>query len=300
MSRKQFALIILACAVISAGSAWGQTGGTEKSFNLLHSKPDTLTAEEKAEQAEAKISRLEAGRLETSLSLGFLGLETTLLAHPQIIYKFTNEETFWGDVELQGQSAFNPIVRMNYNLTHWFALESLFGFSVSDYEAQITNRHVRANEENASIIDDPPLGEFDAERRSVITLETGFNALLYPLNIGGNGIGRWHPFLLGGIDRIWYDLNSSYTDQTSASWNYLTGIGVRFIADDLISVRLDMVYSTTEVQFMPAEDFDVLEEGTLRIPVYEYPEIGPETPVQEFAPQTINVLRWGIGFAANF
>jgi hypothetical protein len=297
LPMKKLAIIFLIGAIGTA-SAVAQT--TEKSFNLKRSVADSLRFDDDEDLfAEAYTPGIKAGQLECSLTLGFLNLEQTLLAGEQLIYKVTDEAVWWGDVELIGQSAFNPVVRLNYNVTEWLAIEPLFTISVSEYTARIENRHRLGLEEDAQVENDVPLEEFDAERRSIITLGTGVNAVFYPFNLRGDGNGRWHPFLIGGLGKTWFDLNSNYTDSAAGSSSFCAGGGMRLIADELISIRFEVVYNSADLQFDAAESFDEFNEGTVRVPVYEF-TTGQEVPVDQFESQTVSGISWGIGFTASF
>lgn len=300
MSQRNLLAVVLLAAILSASVVLAQASAKSQTFNLTSAARDSaLYGDENELAIEVREPQIAGGQLETSLTMGFFNLNTTLLAGEQLLYKFTEEATYWGDVKLVGQQAFNPVIRLNYNFSPWFALEGAFSLSVSEYTAEITERHRRANEEDAIIENDPPLEEFDPEHRSLITLGTGMNAIIYPFNLDGDGRGRFHPYLVGGARRIWYNLNSSYTDDAAASWNYLGGLGLRFIADDLVSIRIQVAYNTMEIQFNPSESWETFNEGTVRIPVYQVIQ-GQSILVEEFKPQTINTLSWGLGFTANF
>ena len=56
----------------------------------------------------------------------------TLLQHPNLIYKTDADAYYYGDVELKGSAAFNPILRLGYNLTPWFGLEMQGGATFAD------------------------------------------------------------------------------------------------------------------------------------------------------------------------
>jgi hypothetical protein len=297
MLKPMTIVLLLAplCALVAPDLATAQD--QERTFSLTRSERAAAQEEEARERHEPQI---RAGKLETSLTLGFQDLGMTLLAHDQIIYKRTDERTFWGDVDLVGEPAFNPILRLSYNLTSWFALEGQFNFSVTEYTAQITNPWSRENTDDPNpAIPVTEIGEFDAERRSVLTYGGGMSALIYPFNITGSRISRWHPYLIGTYDRIWFDLNSNYTAGTSAQWVYGLGGGLRFIADRLVSIRLEASYRTTELQLTPAENFEVLNEGTLPIPLYQY-DMGRPFPVESFESNDISGLSWSVGFIASF
>jgi hypothetical protein len=196
-----------------------------------------------------------------------------------------------------GEGAFNPVLSLGYNLTPFFALEGAFGFSVSKYQATITRRVRRSNDPGAAPDpEEPELGEFDAENRSIITLNAGVNGIFYPFNLGG-GEGRFHPFLTGGASRVWYDMNSNYVDGAAATWNANLGAGFRLIADDLISLRFQIVLHYNTVEFTPAPFFEERNDGTLQIPLTTFPD---ENVVTEYESQSLTSLAWGLGFFASF
>lgn len=310
-SRTPLVLLALATLALSAVAAAAQADtppAPEKSFSLKHQRADTtgLARRTGAEDATKQhyTPRIEAGKLELGMTLGFLDLNQTLLDHPRrLIYKRTDEFTYYGRVFLQGESAFNPVMRLSYNLTPWFGLENVSGISVSEYHSVIDSTVAFSNEVGSGLrVDNPPLGEFDAERRSCITLSSSLNAVIYPFNIGSSEgrASRWHPYLTGGVGRSWYSLNSNYTDKTTGAWNLSGGGGLRFIADDLISVRFEVVYNRATVEFEPNDNFTVEDEGTLPIPLYEWQQGSAPAPVQSFASQTLSSLSWGLGFTASF
>ena len=303
MSKKCLtAPTILLLILLGSAVAWAQDPGEEKSFNLKHDASALYRSDldDEDEVAEVYVPGIYGGDLECSVTLGFMDLATSLLKGEQLVYKFTDEATYWGDLDFQGESAFNPIVTLSYNLNPWFALEPHVSLSFSEYQTEITNRHVRANDDpEAPIENDPPLDEFDAEHRSVVTIHGGLAGLVYPFNIGDDGQGRWHPFLMGGVQRTWFDLNSNYTQGNSASWTTRFGAGFRFIADDLVSVRFQVAIETTTVEFQPSDRWESFNEGTLLVPVYEVKD-GQFYVVDSFESQSVTSLSWGIGFTANF
>jgi hypothetical protein len=144
--------------------------------------------------------------------------------------------------------------------------------------------------------EEPPLGEFDTENRSLVTLNLGLNGILYPFNFGG-GEGRFHPYLIGGFGRIWYDMNSNYVDQAAAAWDFNLGAGFRLIADELVSLRFEIGMHFNNLQWEPASNFEERNEGTLIIPITTFPD---EEIVTEYESQSITSLAWGVGFFASF
>jgi hypothetical protein len=273
-----------------------QPKNEEQTFNLLRDTEQTAREEEE-EQVEVFQPRIEPGTIECNFTLGFLNLNQVVLSADQIIYKYDEEATYWGDIAIKGESAFNPIFHLGYVLTPFFSLEGTFGVSFSTYTTDITRRVRRANEAGSTPDpEEPALGEFDAEQRSLVTLNAGLNGVFYPFNLGG-GEGRFHPYLTGGFGRMWYDMNSNYIDSAATAWDFNFGGGIRLIGDDLISLRIEAVLHVHDLEFTPAANFEERDEGTLIIPLTTFPD---EDIVTQYESQSISSLAWGIGFFASF
>lgn len=245
--------------------------------------------------------RVDQGTIEVSLSLGFLNLNTTLLEHEQIVYKYTQENTYFGDVTVKGETAFNPVLRLGVNISRWFALEAQGGVSFCDYTTTIENRKYQKNEPEAPVIADPPLGEFDAEARSLLTGQAGLNAVVYPFNIKTRSSSRFHPYLTGGFEHFWYNMNSNYTGGgTAGSLGANLGAGIRLLADENVSVRFEVLFHRNTLDWTPAEFFTELNEGTLQIPLEDWPNEAARRPVTEFQSHDLNLLNWSIGVQGSF
>ncbi|RKZ12047.1 hypothetical protein DRQ50_12585, partial [bacterium] len=156
MSSKSLVVLIVAAVCLVGGAAWAQTeepAGTseEPTFSL---RRDSSTAAAELELSEEEsfhrwIPAIKQGTLEFSFALGFLNLNSTLLQHDKIIYKYTQEDTYFGDVEIKGETAFNPVLRGGINISRWFGLEAVGGLSFSDYQAEIKNPFRQKNEPGA-------------------------------------------------------------------------------------------------------------------------------------------------------
>jgi hypothetical protein len=276
----------------------------EKVFRLLR---DTSALEEldiEGEEVEIWEPAIRGGTVEISFGFGFLDFNKTLWKHDQIIYKFTTDATFWGDVAIKGESAFNPVLRLGYNLTDWFSLEGIGGVAITDYNSTITDRRFRENKPDAIIQDDPPLGEFDAEKRSLLTLQASLNAVVYPLSFANEGQGRWHPFLTAGVGQMWYEMNSNYFDGTAGAPDFNFGGGLRLLADRSISVRFEVIAHMHSIEFTPAPSFTTRDEGTVVVPLNEYPRQPDgsvdERQVTKYDAQDLMLLNWSIGVQGSF
>lgn len=275
-----------------------------RTFKLTH---DSATAAEDLEveaEAEKWVPGIRPGTVELSMSLGFMNLASTLLEHEQMIYKYTTESTYWGDVVIKGQTAFNPVLRIGYTPKPWLTIEGFGGLSISEYTSTVENRRVRKNEEGSLAQDDPELGDFDAEARSLITLQGGVDVLVYPFNFRGDGNGRWHPYLTGQFGHIWYDMNSDFTAGSTGSGDVAFGGGLRLLAERNVSLRLEATFHSNTIEFTPTEYFLETDEGTTLVPLMEYPRIDGdryiERPITEFASESLSYLVWSIGFQGSF
>jgi len=297
---QRFALV-LTILVLSSGMLYAQSESEENTFNLQREGSGQLLLLEEEEEA-ALVPQIDGGNVEASVTLGFSDLGTVLFQHEQIIYKYTEEATFWGDVTLTGESAFNPILRTAYNVTDWLALESQLGITFSKYYGAIENPGRRINEPRASPDVNPPeVGEFDAETRSVVSGSAGLNLLYYVFDhIAGNSEGRFHPFLAGGLGQIWYGFDSNYTESVTSSRNYYGSAGLRIITDKHLSIRMEINYNHHVLDIEPSQYFDVLNEGILQIPLNEFPEVGGQQAVESFASHTIDAVGWSIGVMTTF
>ncbi len=276
-----------------------------KTFKLLHESPNAArNLDVEDVEAQKWVPGIHAGTKELSLSLGFMGLTSTLLQREQMIYKYNTEATYWGDIKITGQSAFNPVLRLGYTLKPWLTLEGFGGLSISEYTSSIENAHWRKNEPNAQRQDNPVIGQYDAEARSLITLQAGADAMIYPLNFKGDGAGRLHPYFTAQVGRIWYDMNSDYTAGSTAANDMGFGGGVRLLAEKNISLRLEATYHFNKVEFAPAEYFLETNQGTTLVPLMEFPNLPDggftERRITSFEAQDVNYLAWTLGVQGSF
>jgi len=284
----------------------------QKNFQLLR---DSSSAVEELDIEDEELDiwepGIQRGTIEFSFGFGFLDFNKILWQHDQIIYKYTNDATYWGDVNIKSESAFNPVLRLGYNLTDWISLEAIGGVAIAEYNSSITNRRGRENKPDSPIFENPELGEFDAERRSLLTLQASLNAVVYPLSIFGDGKGKLHPFLTGGIGKMWYEMNSNYFDEATDTNDINFGGGLRLLADKNISVRFEVIAHMHELEFTPAANFTVRDEGTVVVPLYEYPINPDDGSVTEQRPtrsdgspgydsHDLVLLNWSIGVQGSF
>ena len=307
MSHKLLTFIVAGLCLMAGLPALAQDKGSTEIFHLLRNEDLAKKAQaEKEVAAKAWEPHLQPGKIQFGLSLGRLDLNQSVFNQEQIIYKFNDEATYWGDVDINGGTAFNPVFHLGYSLNRWLTVETLGGLSFSEYKTTITNRHRRENDTGSTVdFDEPPLGEYDAEARSLLAVQFGVNAVVYPLAIKGEGRGRFHPYVTAGIGRTWYDMNSNYNNGSTGSNDMNFGGGIRILADRTISIRLEAVLHTNTLQWEPDDNFLVLNDGSQPVPLEEFP-INPETRsfteqmVTSYNSVDMSTLNMSLGFQGSF
>lgn len=305
MSHKSLSALIILAFILVCTPVWAQLDVTDKTFPLARDgEADEETLETDLEELEVWEPGISKGDFGVSAMFGFLDLNKTLMSHEQIIYKWVQTEVLWGDVEVIGANAFSPSVRAGYNFTQWFCLEALGGFSLGDYKTTAVNRGGRSNEaESAPYPFEPALGEFDTEQRSLLTLQAALNAVIYPFNISGDGKGRFHPYVSASVGRMWYSMNSNYSDELTGAMAYTAGGGIRFLVDKSISIRFEMIMNHNSVQFAPRDYFEEFNEGTQLVGIDEFPMVDGSLEVgkvEEYGSQTNTSMGWSVGVQMTF
>ena len=299
MPNRTLSLLLIMCMLVGF-AAQAQEQETEKVFKLL--RPSSSAIEELDLEEESRVDlwepTIKPGQLEVSFTLGNLNLDQVLLAHNEIIYKYTDEDTYWGDVAFKGSaSAFSPSLRMNYNISHYFGLEGLGNFSTCNYSTNITNRVVRSNGDAPVVSNqEPVLEEFDGERRSLVAFLGSINAVIYPLNIREDRVGNWHPYITRSLDRlVQHELGLHRRHHERRQPRF--GAGIRFLAEKVVSARFEVVFLQHELEWKPAEYFKSLNDGTKIIDLNEYSD-GPTDPkiVTSYEPQSISTTQISLGF----
>jgi opacity protein-like surface antigen len=300
MSLKSLSTLTIVAVLCLPVAAIAQEQQEEQTFRLLRDSASAEKELELEEQLPTWTPRIDQGTIEVSVALGFLNLNTTLLKHDQIIYKYTQENSYFGDVTIKGESAFNPMLRLGFNWSRWFALEGVGGLSFSEYTSTIENRKSQKNEPGAPVISDPPLGDYDAEQRSLLTGQAALNAVIYPLNIARRINSRFHPYLTAGVEHFWYNMNSNYTNETATAFGGNVGGGIRVLADENISVRFEVLLHMNKLDWTPATYFTERNEGTVRVPLEAWPDDGVRDRVTDFEANDMILLNWSVGIQGSF
>lgn len=296
---------LLICSAVLAQDTDLETAPKEPTFKLLRDSAQPLDGDDGDEEEEIWVPGIHAGTIEFSFSLGSLGLNSTLLKHEQMIYKYNEEDTYWGDYEIKGQSAFQPVARLGYNVKPWLSIEAIGSFSFSDYTSSVDNIFYRSNDTSEEYRPGYPatLGEFDLEKRSLFTANAGVNAVIYFRNLDGNRGGRFHPFVTGGVSNMWYSMNSNFVDEAATAMDFNIGGGLRLLADRKVSVRLEAVFHFNSLEWTPAQYYTERDDDTVQVPLYEFPVVNEQTlqvPIESFESNSIGALAVSLGVQGSF
>lgn len=317
MSKQFFAFVFAGIAILLAPVLFGSTTlaqdaprdrdmsasedpSDEKVFNLIIGGDDAEEIVEEEEDQPRFEPRIEPGEFALTLTLGYFGLSGDLLEHSNLIYKATDDEYFFGDIKLKADAAFNPILRLGYDVTSWLGLEGQLGMTFVEYNADITNPRSVDPVNPGNPEDVAEMGDFDAEHRSAVISISNVNALIYPLSFNNDGSGRWHPYLTGGVGYAYYSLDSDYIEGGSGALSFNGGFGMKLIGDDLISLRIEALYQIHTIDFEPGEVFRERDAGTVITGVLEFDNTGHASQVEDYASNSLGGLTWQMGFTVGF
>lgn len=300
---KQILVVLVALAILATAplaAAQDQPEPEEKVFNLIVGGDAAQVIEEDVDDTPTFEPAIVPGQWQFGLTLGYGSTSGTIFEHDNIIYKANDEAYFYGDVEIKGDSAFNPTARLSYNFNTWFALEASLGLSFAEYTASISNAYSvdPVAQDTPTRVDE--MGEFDPEHRSILMAITNVNGIFYPFNLDGDGKGRWHPYVTGGLGYAMYSIDSDYTDNGASSFNVNAGLGLVLVADDLVTVRAEALYEVHTIGFEPGEFFQERDSGTVQVPIYEFTDFGHFSRVEEYGSNSLSFLTFQLGFMINF
>lgn len=189
---------------------------------------------------------IEPNVWELSLNFGNVGYATTLVEADGIVVDVEDPVTaLYADTALEGESSFNPQFRVGRTFGTHFALEASFGFAIGDFE-QTASNFVSWSDPN----DDNTLTEVEREKGSYFVYTQELAGVYYP-----RGEGRVQPYLIGSIGQSYWELDSNYVDGITDNLAFSYGAGLRIVADDLYSFRVEVRQYRQNVQFELADTF---------------------------------------------
>jgi len=236
---------------------------------------------------------IETGAWEFIFQLGFLNLNKRLFGADNIIVDWEADGRIYGNMEIQGTSAFSPQFRMSRNWGHW-GFQSTFGFTLGDFDQVVTDLRKRP-EDSAAVF-----GENDPERGSFFQWYHDHSVIYNVLTKG-----RLIPYLSAGVGGQYYYMDSTYVFDSTSAFTLSFGGGLRVVADELFSVlfevknyRQTLRWHTDSVFMGDVVDPD-RDDVLIDIPMTVL-EDGAERPFTGFADETLNNIWYSIGLVATF
>jgi hypothetical protein len=189
---------------------------------------------------------IEPNTWELGLQIGYLGLNHTLIESNEIVVDMeAPDELIFGSMELTGEFGFAPKFMLNRTFGSHLALENSVSFAFGDFEQSMTGAQAKWREVGSS----NTLTENEIETGSFFALVQDHSLTYYPF-----GDGLLQPFVSGGIGSQWYELDSDYiADGLTGAFSFSYGLGLRVVADDLYSFRLEVRNYHAQVEFEVAD-----------------------------------------------
>jgi hypothetical protein len=206
---------------------------------------------------------IEPNTWELGLQIGYLGLNHTLVESDAIVVDMeAPDELIFGSMELSGEFGFAPKFMANRTFGSHFALENSVSFAFGDFEQSVDNDQAKWRNQTSNELTDNEI-----ETGSFFALVQDHSLTYYPL-----GEGLLQPFVSGGVGSQWYEIDSDYiADGLSGAFSFSYGVGLRIVADDLYSFRLEVRNYHSQVEFEVAERWRIQQnkagDALLSVPV---------------------------------
>ncbi len=240
---------------------------------------------------------IDTDKWELSFQIGFMNLAQTLFRADQIVVKWNSKGKIFGDMEVKGQSAFSPQLRIARNWGH-LGWQQTFGLTLTDFAQSVSNSKERSVSGNQG---DVVLLETDLERGS-LAMWYHDTALVYNVLTKGRVI----PYLMGGVGGQYWYVDSSYINDTPPILAYNIGAGIRIVGDDLFSVTVEVRDYFSKVQhrsgaiFRPGVVDPQDDTRQIDIPLSVLDAQGQEQPFSGFQKESLSSLWYSIGVVATF
>lgn len=215
---------------------------------------------------------VEAGVWEISVQVGYLNLDKILVQSPNVVVDVENpSDAIFAPMELRGELSFSPQLKVNRTFGNNFAVENSFGFAIGDFQQSVGSDQTAWT--LAGSVSTNTLTEQEIEAGSYFMWFHEHSLVYYP-----RGEGRIQPYLGLGIGTQHYAVDSAYIEGNASSLAFSYGAGVRVVADDLYSFRVEVRNYHSAIQYEVAEQFrpdqvNLTGDGIVGFPVAELREL---------------------------
>jgi len=222
---------------------------------------------------------VESSVWEISVQIGYLNLDRILMEAPGVVVDVENpSDAIFASMELRGELSFSPQLKINRTFGNNFAVENAFGFAIGDFQQSVQDDQVAWT--LAGAVSTNTLTEQEIEAGSYFMWFHEHSLVYYP-----RGEGRIQPYLGVGLGTQHYGVDSAYIEGNASSLAFSYGAGLRVIADDLYSFRLEVRNYHSSIQYDVADSFrpdqvNLTGDGIVGFPVAELRELAGLTPAE--------------------
>lgn len=219
---------------------------------------------------------IEPGVWELGLQIGYIDLSAKLMEASGIIVDLENaQEAIFADMELDGDSGFAPLIRINRNLGTHLSFVNSIGFTIGDYTQKVTG----SQEKWKSPVSTNTLTPTEIETGSYFMWRHEHGFAYYP-----RGRGMVQPFLTAGVGTNHFSINSKYIGGTAGNLAFSYGAGLRIVADDLFSITLEVRNYNTKIQYEVARNYKVIpnlaSDGLIAFPTSQLVDVDDMTDAE--------------------
>jgi opacity protein-like surface antigen len=193
---------------------------------------------------------IEAGVWELGLQIGYIDFSAKLMEAKNVVVDVRDpQDAIFADMELVGDSSFQPLIRVNRNFGTHLEFVNSIGFAIGDYTQKITS----PQEKWISATSTNTLTALEIEQGSYFMWRHEHGFTYYP-----RGKGAFQPFLTAGIGTNHFSVDSAYISGSAGGLAFSYGGGIRVVADDLFSLTLEVRNYQTKAQYDVAQNYEVL------------------------------------------
>lgn len=216
---------------------------------------------------------IESGVWELGVQIGYIDFSSRLFGSENVIVDLEDpQQAIFADMEIRGESSFQPLVRISRTFGEHFVFENAIGFAIGDYEQTISSDITKWKSREGS----NELTEKEYEAGSYFMWRHEHSIVYYP-----RGRGAVQPYVTGGVGTNHLAVDSAYVEGGSGALAFSYGAGIRWVADELFSLTLEVRNYHTSIQFDVAQEYQELPnlnaDGLVSFPTATLTDIGNMT-----------------------
>ncbi len=240
-------------------------------------------------------SGIEPNVWELGIQIGYIDFTSRLFGAKGIIVDLENaQDAIFADMEITGDSSFQPLIRINRSIGTHLELVNSIGFAIGDFNQQIIGPQEKWKSRDSS----NTLTDLELQRGSYFMWRNEHGLTYYP-----RGRGRVQPFLTAGAGWNNFSIDSPYLAGSAGAFAFSYGGGLRIVADDLFSVTFEIRNYQTDIQFVPSDKYKVIPnlsaDGQISFPTAALEDVDNMSDAEIEAIIDRLDLREDLGFGVN-